>query len=330
MQPFEPHPLLRNTHLMTLAASQWPRRFPRLPRALDRLFEVETGARILVRCHWQARPRRHPTLLLVHGLEGSSESGYMLGTAEKGFVAGFNVLRMNQRNCGGTEHLTPTLYNSGMSGDVRAVLQELAERDALPELFAAGFSLGGNLVLKMAGEFGGSAPVPLRAVAAVSPSLDLAACADAIARPGNWLYERHFVRSLKQRMHRKARLFPERYRINGLARVRSVREFDELVTAPYCGFRDADDYYARSSALRVVADVRVPTLILVAQDDTFVPFEPFRHPAIASNPAITLVAPEHGGHCAFVARANGSERFWAEARVVEFCRQYSALAPLSR
>ena len=136
---------------MTLVAAFWPRRYRGLNQAEDRLFEVEPGSRILARCHWQAEPQQHPTLVVVHGLEGSSESGYMLGTAQRAFRRGFNVVRMNQRNCGGTEKLAPTLYNSGLSGDVRAVATELIERDGLPEVFAAGFSMGGNLVLKMAG-----------------------------------------------------------------------------------------------------------------------------------------------------------------------------------
>src|SRR5690348_13828335 len=116
-RPFEPHPLFRNAHVATVAAACCLRDYSCLPAASERLFEVGPGTRLLARCHWQEVPRRHSTLVLVHGLEGSSESPYMLGIAEKAFQAGFNVLRMNQRNCGGTEHLTPTLYNSGLSED---------------------------------------------------------------------------------------------------------------------------------------------------------------------------------------------------------------------
>jgi predicted alpha/beta-fold hydrolase len=326
MIPFEPHPLLRNAHLMTLAASFWPRRLSRLSPAIERLFEVEPGSRILAQCHWQSEPRRHPTLALVHGLEGSSRSPYMLGVAGKAFASGFNVLRLNQRNCGGTEHLTPKLYNSGLSDDYRAVLFELVEHDALPEVFFAGYSMGGNLVLKMAGELGDRAPGQLRAVCGVAAALDLAACADAIALPRNLLYQWHFVQGLKQRMRRKARLFPGRYGLNGLGSLRTLRQFDDAITAPYSGYRDADDYYDRASALRVLAEIRVPTLIVAAQDDPFVPFATFRDPAIAANSRITLVAPSHGGHCGFISRTGGEERFWAEARLVEYCQQHSELA----
>jgi uncharacterized protein len=152
-EAFEPHPLLRNPHLATVTAAYLPRSGSSLPTA-ERLFEVERGTRLLAKCHWQPNPQEHPTLVLIHGFEGSSESAYMLGTAAKAFDAGFNVLRMNQRNCGDTEHLTPTLHNAGLSADCRAILEELVQQDAFREIFFAGYSVGGNLVLKMAGNWG--------------------------------------------------------------------------------------------------------------------------------------------------------------------------------
>lgn len=318
MKPFEPHPLLRNPHAQTLAAAFLPRRFPRLPPSVVRDFETEPGTKIRGHCHWQAIPRECPALVLVHGLEGSSESGYMLGLAERAFAAGWNAIRLNQRNCGGTESLTPTLYNSGLSCDYRAVLAELIERDALPEIFFAGYSMGGNLVLKMAGELAGGAPRELRGVAGVCPTIELAPCADAIALPGNFIYEHHFVTRLKKRMERKARMFPGQFDLAPLACVRTVREFDDAITARYCGFRDADDYYRRSSALRVAGAIRVPALILTAQDDPFVPFANFSDPALVNNPNIHVNAPEQGGHCAFISRHSGELRFWAEACLMQF------------
>ncbi|MFZ3215253.1 MAG: alpha/beta fold hydrolase [Candidatus Acidiferrales bacterium] len=329
MKEFEPHPLLRNPHAMTIAANFWPRSVPRLGRGAARLFETEPGTQVLGQCHWQECPGEHPTLVVLHGLEGSCDSGYMRGTAEKAWIAGFNVVRLNQRNCGGTEKLSSTLYHSGLSGDIRAVLLELAERDGLPELFAAGFSMGGNLVLKMAGEMNGSPPAALRGVVAVAPALDLASCADALSQPRNLIYEHHFVTRLKRHMQHKASLFPDLYPLRELLdfpRIRTVRRFDDVVTARYCGFADARDYYARSSASRVLSDIRTPTLIVTAKDDPFVPFAPFQNPAIEGNSWITLVAPEHGGHCAFISREDGLERFWAEARIVEFCKGRSDLA----
>jgi predicted alpha/beta-fold hydrolase len=311
---------------MTVAASFWPRRFPRLPPPEERLVETEPGTRVLVRCHWQEERRRRPALVLVHGLEGSSESGYMLGTAERAWQKGFSVVRMNQRNCGGTDHLTPTLYNSSLSGDVRAVVEQMIERENVPEIFAAGFSLGGNLVMKMAGEMGAQAPAELRAVATVSPSLDLAACADALERPRNRIYQHYFIRQLKRRILHKVRLFPERYRVNGIGSIHTIRQFDDRITAPYSGFRDAEDYYFRASALRAIDRLSRPALVLAAEDDPMVPFASLDRPEIREQPLVRMVTPRRGGHCGFLSRQRGDGRFWAESVVVDFCVRQSRLA----
>ena len=310
---------------MTLLASRLPRKFPHLTPPVERLFEVEPGSQILGLCHWQPEPRLHPTLLLVHGLEGSTESLYMLGTANKALVRGFNVIRLNQRNCGGTERLTPTLYNSGLSGDFRAVVLELAARDGLPEIFISGWSMGGNLVLKMTGEFGENFPPALRGVIGVCPSFDMEVSAPVCDAKENAFYRWHFVKNLKQRYRIKAQLFPERYNLDGLDRIHSIGDFDDIITAPNFGFRDAADYYHHASAIRVVADISVPTLVLIAQDDPLIPFESFQKPELTGNPHITVVATDSGGHCGFVSSHDGDERFWAEARIMEFCRSRSQL-----
>jgi uncharacterized protein len=316
---FEPLGWVRNKHAMTIAAAYWPRRFA-LPQAESRRFRVAEDTQLLAACHWQKGGRKDvPVIAIVHGLEGSCDSNYVLGIAEKAYQRGFHVVRLNQRNCGDSEKLTPTLYNSGMSDDYRAVLEELADGDGFTQIFFAGYSMGGNLVTKMAGEFGNAAPRALRAVCAICPALDLAACADALNKGDNYFYQRHFVQGLMARYARKAALFPKMYSRDGFDKIRTVREFDDAITAPCFGYRDAQDYYETASARRVVADVRVPMLMITAQDDPFVPYESFLAALVAENPAIRFVAPAHGGHCAFISRHNGAERFWAEARLVEFC-----------
>jgi uncharacterized protein len=316
--PFEPHVFLRSAHAMTIAAAFWPRRFA-LPPAEDRLFRVDPWSQVLGHCHWQTGRRTNaPVIVIVHGLEGSSDSNYVRGIGEKAFALGYHVVRMNQRNCGATEKLTPTLYNSGMSGDYRAVLEELANGDGFREIFFVGYSMGGNLVTKMAGEFGEAPPAELRGVCAVCPALDLAACADALEQRENYLYQRRFVAGLMSRYERKAKLFPDRYTAVQKA-VRTVREFDDLITAPSAGYRDAEDYYEQASAKNVVAQLRVPLLLITAEDDPFVPYVSFLAAGVEKNPWIRFEAPLHGGHCAFISRHRGAERFWAEQRVVEFC-----------
>ena len=304
---------------MTIAAAFVPRSLA-LPEPEERLFQVDPFSRLLAQCHWQEGKRRdQPVIAIVHGLEGSADSNYVRGIAEKAFHRGFHVVRLNQRNCGGTERLTPTLYNSGMSGDYRAVFEELANGDGFEQIFFAGYSMGGNLVTKMAGEYGDDVPQALRGVCAVCPALDLSACADALERRDNYLYQRHFVKGLMARYARKVQLFPDRYARNGFGRIRTVREFDDAITGPCFGYRDAEEYYEAAGAKKVVADVRVPMLLITAEDDPFVPYVSFLAARVAQNPAIRFLAPEHGGHCAFISNKSGSERFWAEERIVEFC-----------
>jgi predicted alpha/beta-fold hydrolase len=320
---FRPHPWLRGGHVQTLAAFFLPRRID-LPSAEERLIEVEPGIPVLCHCHWQ-KDRRALTLIVVHGLEGSSESQYMLGIARNGLAAGMNVVRMNQRNCGGMDHSAATLYNSGRSADVAAVARNLVERDGIAGFVLIGFSMGGNLVLKLAGEWGSAAPAEFRGVAAVCPAVNLAAGADALHEPANRIYEYYFLLQLFRRFRRKVRLFPADFDASRLRGVKTLREFDDRVTAYYCGFTGADDYYARAAAADVVSRIARPALVIHAANDPFVRILPETRRALLANRNITYVETEDGGHCAFVGAGDGSTDYdgrWAEREVVEFARQF--------
>ena len=320
-KPFIPYRLLKQGDVQTLVAYFWPRRFRLRDHSNDeeRLFEVEPGSQVLGRCRWQPDRAEHPTLVMWHGMEGSTASAYMLTTADKMFRSGFNVVRVNFRNCGGTEHLSPTLYHGGLTADLRAVIDELIARDRLSRIFVAGFSLGGNMVLKLAGEYGDSPPAEVKAICAVSPSIDLRASTTLMALPRNWIYQQDFLRRLKNRIKLKDKLFPGRYDANLLDKIRSVEQFDNQYVAPHFGFADANDYYAKASSRPFIGRIRIPTLIIHAKDDPFIPFDPMRDPSIASNPYVLLLATEQGGHVAFVSASTGEERFWAESRVIDFC-----------
>jgi uncharacterized protein len=322
-KPFKAHSVFSGGHAQTLGAYAWPRRY-RFQRfsSLDeaRLFEVEPGVRVLARCRWQSRPAESPTIILWHGIEGSTASVYMIASAHKAFRAGYNVLRVNFRNCGGTEHLTPTLYHGGLSGDLKAIINELITKDGLKRIYPIGFSLGGNVVLKLAGEFGENPPRQLGAICAISPSVDLAASTELILQKRNWVYHGNFVRNLKRKVRAKNRLFPGRYDLTRLEAVRTIRDFDEHFTSVANGFVNADDYYYRCSSVRVVKQIRVPTLIIHSEDDPFIPFEPLRERIFAENPYLLLLKTQRGGHVAFIAaKTAGEDRFWAENRAVEFC-----------
>jgi predicted alpha/beta-fold hydrolase len=311
--PFIPHPLLRNGHAQTLAGWALKPRIT-LPAAENRLFDVAPGVQVLCKCHFQQYSKT-VTLLLLHGLEGSSDSNYVLGTASKAFAAGMNVIRMNIRNCGGTERLSRTLYHSGLSEDIGYVAAALAPDERVGKIAIAGFSLGGNQVLKLAGEWGRDFPPFITSVAAVSPAMDLDASVDLLHRPGNRLYEWQFLRSLKRRVMLKAKLNAEAAAFAELRRFRSMRDFDDRVTARAFGFAGARDYYARASASPLLGSIRVPALVIYAADDPFICVLPETRHLLQSNPHITVLQSKHGGHCGFIA-AGG--RRWAEEKIVEF------------
>lgn len=325
MDTFVPRPSLASGHTMTLYGWGNPRYFPRLPPPTRRYFDVDADSRVVADCHWQERPWEHPTLIALHGLNGSSDVHYMRGLASKAFARGLNVVRLNQRNCGNTEHLSAGLFHSGLTADAAHVIHELTTIDRLPSLGVAGYSLGGNLALKLAAEYGDHAPPTLSAVAAVSPIIEVAACVGALERRANVFYQWNFVRELKRRLRRKGRHYPGRYDLTRLRELRTVRDFDEAYTAPHFGFRSAADYYHRVSALRIIHRVRVPALIVTAADDPFVPVELFHSPAIASNPSVQLRICRHGGHCGFVGPSSAEDDgYWAENQIVNFVERSAA------
>jgi uncharacterized protein len=313
-------------HIQTIASFLLPRRI-RLPKPEERLVEVEAGVKIRCWCYWQDEAHRQAalTIIVVHGLEGSSDSQYMLGVARNGLAAGMNVVLMNQRNCGGMDACAPTLYNSSLSGDVAAVVRSVLEQDAVSLFALIGFSMGGNLVLKLAGEWGSEGPPQFRAVAAVCPAIDLAASADALHETRNRIYEYYFLLQLFRRIRLKARLFPQKFDVSRLRGISSLRMFDDRITAYYCGFTGADDYYGRAAAANVVDRIAVPTLIIHAANDPFIRMQPETLRRIAANPNITYIETKDGGHCAFLGERNGGHNGdpsddgrWAEREVVEF------------
>ncbi len=267
-------------------------------------------------------------MICLHGLEGSSDGHYMRGMADKAWARGYNVVRLNQRNCGGTEHLSPGLYHSGLTADPLAVMHALAADGRLERFAFAGYSLGGNIALKLGGELSPADAARVVAVAAVSPPIELAHCVTALERPANLAYHLNFLVGLRGRMKRKARLYPGLYDPGGLARVRSVRAFDDVYTAPHNGFAGAADYYHRASARRVLAQLAVPALLITAADDPFVPPDAARDPALDAVPGLTRVVTRYGGHCGFIGRpaGPGDDGYWAETRVLDFIAGADAAA----
>jgi len=318
--PFRP--LFRNPHLATIAGNYWWRNLDRrqFPETA-RFFETEPGVRVLV--HSQApQGKVKANVFIVHGLEGSSNAGYACSLAQAFLEAGYGTHRFNMRSCGGTEHCSgKTLYHSGQTGDLLEVVRQLRLQEDLPFLIL-GFSLGGNVALKLAGELGESAQnAGISACAAISAPIDLAACVRQLHKPSNWIYANRFLKRLKERIRVKERLSPGLFPIDRLPEVRTIEDFDDVFTAPSFGFGNAQNYYATQSSAGFLDRVRIPTLVLQAKDDPLIPFEVFDHPAFASNPHLELIAPEHGGHVGFIAR--GQPRFWVDRVLVEWMEQLS-------
>ncbi len=302
--------------MQTIAGRYWfpsldERRWPPQPR----LFHTEPNTQVLARLNLQqaeSHAGARPTVVAVHGLTACDRAPYMLAGGRLALEAGFDLVRLNVRNCGGTEHLSPTLYHSGLTVDLRSVVEQLAPRP----LFLLGFSMGGNMVLKLAGEWGENPPQHVRAACAISAPIRLDVCSRHIGKPRNWIYEQRFLRQLRATLARKSRCMPERYPALDFSGVDSIWKFDDKFTAPSFGFRGAADYYDRCSAAGFLLRIRVPALVIQAEDDPFIPFDVFRERAFATNPWIRLAAEPHGGHVAFLAR-NGA-RFWAQAQAIRF------------
>jgi uncharacterized protein len=329
---FSPRRLLNNGHVMTLAGNFLPRHWS-LPEPEDLLVEVEGPVaghesygptHVLCHCHWQpaeVRDHRLP-VVLVHGLEGSSNSQYVLGNATRAWAAGCNVVRMNMRSCGGTDRFSPAIYHSGCSQDVARVVEEIVSRQGLQAVALIGYSMGGNLVLKYAGELGASAPSVLKAAVGISPLMDLAASSAALHEPRNRFYEKYFLRSMIDRIRRKAELFPEMYlpfyASGMLRRLHSMRDFDEQVVARFGGFADADDYYHSVASSRVASELTVRTLIVHSLDDPFIRMLAETRQTLIDNPHVNFIETQHGGHCAFLAPAAGYDGYWAEKTLLGF------------
>ncbi len=213
------------------------------------------------------------------------------------------------------------MYHSGLTGDTRAILEQLQGRRAEP-LFLIGFSLGGNVALKLAGELGETQL--LAAVVAISTPIDLAKSVRAIDRPVNFLYTRRFLDRLRDRVRRKSRISPDLYSEDGLEEVKTIWEFDDRFTAPLFGFGTAANYYATQSAINFLPAIRIPTLLIAAKDDPLVPFEIYNDPVFRNNPALTLVATEHGGHLGFLSRQR--PRFWLDGFALDWLEEQSAQA----
>lgn len=278
---------------------RWPSR--------DQYYEPEAGVRVLVHEQHPEGPAKGE-LILVHGLEGSSDSGYARSMAAAALNAGYITHRYNM----------PEKYHSGMTGPVKLIGQARKQASGLP-VFAAGYSLGGNVVLKMAGELGEAGKEIFAGICSVSAPIDLAESVRQIETKQNRIYHRRFVDRLKHRARRGNLKEPDKYPSDRIEQVQSIYEFDDNFTAKLFGFETAANYYRTQSANQYLERIRIPTLVITAKDDPMVPFRIYDVPALRTNPALTFLPVEHGGHLGFLAR--GRERLWLDHVLLDWLEE---------
>ena len=315
--PYRPAWFVPGRHLRTLWG-KFVRRRPRVPASVERWTTPDDDVLVIHRL--KGNPGR-PLLVLLHGLEGSPDSHYARGLLARAHARGWSAAALVFRTCGGEMNQTRRFYHSGETTDLDFAIRRLTSETPGAPIVLTGFSLGGNVLLKWLGERGAEVPPTIRAAAAVSVPYDLARGSRYINRGFARLYERHFLRSLVRKAIEKRRRFPDIAPRVDLATLRTMWDFDDAVTAPVHGFRDATDYYQRSSSLGWLDRIRVPTLLISAADDPFLPRDVLDQVrAVArSNSALECEFPEHGGHVGFIAGSlPWRPLYWAEWRVMEF------------
>lgn len=317
LRPFAPPWWTRGGHRQTLLGFWYRRRLRwRLPTE-DLIADVGGGVRLLLRASWQPGDRAgRPAVLLVHGLGGWDLAAYGLATGTLAHAMGWHVVRMNMRGAGDSARVYAGLYNAGLDLDLVAAMAAVAAHT--PHIGVIGFSLGANLALLALGRSGELVPPAVARVVAVSPPLDLAACVTRLESLGNRPYQAYFMRNLRNAYRYRQGLRPDLYEAGGERRPRTLREWDQMITAPHGGYGSGEEYYERSSSGPHVAAIRHPTLLLAAEDDPLIPGESVtKWPLPASGVVVREMLPT-GGHVGFVSPTNAPGRFWAAERAMAF------------
>lgn len=313
---FRPAWGLGNPHAQTI----WPSLF-RLPHPLPTTREVWQGPDGPIDVVLGPHSPAQPGVLLLHGLEGSARSPYLQGLMAAVHAADWNVAILEFRSCGPSLPAVPQLYHSGKTDEIAFAVATLCQRWQ-SAIAVCGFSLGGNALLKWLAE--APAPRAVRAAVGVSVPFDLSACADALDGPGFFarIYRRHFLRSLKRKALQTAARHAVPFTPQTVRKLHTLRAFDDQVTAPLFGFASAADYYARNSSCQFLAAISVPTLLVAAADDPFIPPSVLPYEVASANPALTLRVWEKGGHTGFMAGRPGRLRYEVDAWAVDFLRPH--------
>ncbi|MFN8674401.1 MAG: alpha/beta fold hydrolase [Candidatus Sericytochromatia bacterium] len=313
---FKPHLISRNGHFQTIFSSIFHKNID-LPKHQDIIINLDD--KNSVKCFYHKNNSQN-CAILVHGLEGSADSGYVSSTAKKLLKKGFSVIRVNLRNCGNTLELCETLYNAGMSQDILKIAEYSNKNLNYNNIFLVGFSLGANIVLKASGEINNQTYI--KKIVSISPPLDLAECSNAILKPENKIYDNYYLKKLLRTYIKKYKLFPNIYKLSLLEKINNLQDFDNFITAPYSGYKDAFDYYNQNSSINFIEHAKVDTLIIQAKDDPIIPFSSTERALKIDNPKVKYLISKHGGHVGFINSFkntfNDVDVYWAENRAIDF------------
>jgi predicted alpha/beta-fold hydrolase len=316
--PFVCHPMLRPGHFQTIVGSQQHRRFPwGWQDCSEELVELSDGAQVKIKL--RVVDAQRPTLMAIHGMSGSNTSGYMLALSHKASRKGWNFILPSLYDLAEAAE-KPRIFHAGSSDSVSEILEVCTRRHGLQGVLLAGISMGGNILLKLLGEWGSSGPAGVTAAAVISPLMDLMSSWSVLDKPSNLLYRWYYLRRLRRLSMRRPALMRPFVDFDRLRQVRTIRGFDELVTAPLAGFDDAFHYYREVSAIGTISEVNIPTLVVHSKDDPLLPWAPLVREEVTGNRSLLLHLTESGGHVAFIAKEQRRDidRSWAENRVIDF------------
>jgi uncharacterized protein len=258
-------------------------------------------------------------MVLIHGLEGSTQSSYIKGIAKHASEKGYDIAAINMRGCSGESNLLLSSYHSGKSDDLDLVLKFLISKHQHQEIFITGFSMGGNIALKYAGEKGKNIPSSIAAIAAVSVPCDLKSCAIQLSKFSNRIYLNRFLKSLKSKALEKLKLFPDAdFKVEQINNVKNFHDFDSIYTAPVNGYSSAEDYWSKNSCMSFLPDIYVPALIINASDDPFLGPDCYPVSIAKGQKVIHLEIPRYGGHTGFSTKFDFSDMQWHEKRILSF------------
>ncbi len=307
---------LPNGHLQTI----YPAIFRKVKNVQYQRERINTPDGDFLDLDW-SRVKADKLIILSHGLEGDSHRPYIKGMVHSFNQKGYDALAWNFRGCSGEINKTLRFYHSGATDDLHLVVEHVINKNRYSQIVLIGFSLGGNLTLKYLGEQGRSLPSPLKKAVTFSVPLDLYGSSRQIEKPSNYIYKLRFLKSLKNKVKTKAALMPGQLSTKGIDKIRTIFDFDDQYTAPLHGFGNARNYYKKCSAIHFLQDIRVPTLIVNAQNDSFLSKSCFPDRSQLKNNHIIFESPISGGHCGFKPRLSSPDGwYWSEHRAIAFVK----------